>query len=341
MYFNYDELYKSLKLAMDSIGKYREALPEMNKGLQDAMVDKAITSATSSVVKYFDFNKIMDGVSKTLEDTSHKFSKILLLYGWPPHQEMNINHMIEIIDLQGSSEIKKDSISELINSKFLSFYNEKRINKMLTSWSSKEWLSKRIPILRECVKAHINEMYFVSVPALLPQIEGIIADGYSHKGKMNGTDLSDYSKRLLNNANRFSYDSVIQDYFFQFVLATFEHGKTINSFLSRHAILHGGDCSYGTEVNSLKSLLLFDYFQDKFGFASLPNTRVYHKQGCGVITKFKASHSVDTLTIYNSVQQAEKDGKSHCGYCINESDRKLETLISVVTPNKTNGILNS
>ena len=44
------------------------------------------------------------------------------------------------------------------------------------------------------------------------------------------------------------------------IAARFGHGGTVSSPLSRHAILHGGDMSYGTEVNSRTAILLVDYF---------------------------------------------------------------------------------
>ena len=40
-----------------------------------------------------------------------------------------------------------------------------------------------------------------------------------------------------------------------------EHGKALQPDLSRHAILHGGDTNYGTELNALKVIMLIDYVQ--------------------------------------------------------------------------------
>jgi hypothetical protein len=314
--FPSDEFYKSIQNAMDSIGKYRESLNNMNKSFQDTMVNAMITVASNSLYKYFDYSKIMDGVSKSLSNISQNFRTILLQYGWPPHYQMNVGHMKKIIEAHENETLRPDQVRVFIDETFIEYYSDEKISQLLKSWEEKEWLEKRIPILKEIIDAHLKGMYSVSVPAIFPQVEGIIADGYHHKGMMAGKNLERYTEKLLNNGDEFSYDLAIQEYFLQFVLVGFEHGSPVNSFLSRHAILHGADTEYGTRVNSLKSLLLFDYLQDRFGFVSPPNSGVYHKLGCRVIERFKVTHPTQTLVIFDSMKKAEKAGKSHCGFCI-------------------------
>lgn len=317
-----DELYKSLLNAMDSIGKYRDSLDSMNKSFQDKMVSTMISLSTLSnpIPPIINIGKIMDGVSMSLSSTSQKFSAVLLQHGWPPHHQMNLNHMIRIIEANDKEGENPEQVRKIIDETFIKFYQKERVLQLLESWESKEWLERRIPILKDAIQAHLKGMFFVSAPTVLTQIEGIIADGYHHKGRMAGRNLENYTEKLLSNGDEFSYDLAIHEYFLQVILVGFEHGAPVESFLSRHAILHGADTSYGTKVNSLKSLLLFDYFQDKFGFVSIPNDEVYHKIGCPLIERFKVDHPTETLFILNSVKQAEKLEKIPCELCVNHEE---------------------
>jgi len=56
----------------------------------------------------------------------------------------------------------------------------------------------------------------------------------------------------------------------------FSHEKDLDSFpckLNRHAILHGQDPDYGTEINSLKSISLLVYISDLVKYNRIMNDR--------------------------------------------------------------------
>ncbi|HDX9646726.1 TPA: hypothetical protein ROY02_003029 [Bacillus cereus] len=75
--------------------------------------------------------------------------------------------------------------------------------------------------------------------------------------------LQQYLETLLVNEGVFSFDKQIQTFYLNTILVGFEHGEPLQSKLSRNAILHGADVEYGTEENSLKSILIFDYILDR------------------------------------------------------------------------------
>jgi len=119
------------------------------------------------------------------------------------------------------------------------------------------------------------------------------------------------AKKLLNDTDNYSFDEAIQKYYLDIILAGFEHGTVPKSFLSRHAILHGGDTNYGNITNSLKSILLFDYLQDKFRLLSIGNGNCYHLIGCSVVQR---NRQLDWV-LYNNRTEAEMDGKRSCKLC--------------------------
>ena len=139
------------------------------------------------------------------------------------------------------------------------FYDEAQRTRMLDEWAANPKLTNRMRILRTSVAASVDGQFDIAIPALLAQLEGVIVDVFSHTGRMTEKK---YKKFVLDLSAKDAFLGVRLDEFVRFtVLAQFEHGKALQSDLSRHAILHGGDTNYGTELNALKVIMLIDYVQ--------------------------------------------------------------------------------
>ena len=108
-------------------------------------------------------------------------------------------------------------------------------------------------ILNQIECGYEQKLYYLVIPALFALIEGIIARGFQHNGRMNGNQLKGYIKELLDGDETESLQEVIN----KRMLVSFEHGKEVDSPISRHAILHGGDIKFGTEAVALRLLLIF------------------------------------------------------------------------------------
>ena len=123
-------------------------------------------------------------------------------------------------------------------------------------WVRRPLLQPRLSILREALRAHELKMFAVSIPTLVAQFEGIIADVTSHSGKMDGAKLKSHVEKLTQGEP--VTGSVLSSFVVETLLSKFEHGLPIPPF-SRHAILHGGDVQYATETNSQTVILLVDH----------------------------------------------------------------------------------
>jgi len=177
----------------------------------------------------------------------------------------------------------------------------------------KDWLKARIPILEEVIKAHISGNFWLSVPGILPQIEGVIAYGFKYVGYRFDKKREYYFDLLFKDQFSFSkIHKAIKQFMNKIIFIDFGHGSTPKSYLSRHAILHGGDTNYGTAENSLKAILLFNYLQESFGVASSKNGKTYHLIGCPIIYK---RQNVTDLKIYRTYLKAEMDKKRPCKKC--------------------------
>jgi hypothetical protein len=128
------------------------------------------------------------------------------------------------------------------------------LNNLSSSWASRQSLRPRLPILTQALRAHELALFAVSIPALIAQFEGIVADLSGHVGKMTFAELKRHVGTL---AGASAIGDILGTFVTDALLAQFHHGSLIPPF-SRHAILHGGDIAYSTEMNSRTAILLID-----------------------------------------------------------------------------------
>ncbi len=288
------------------IAKVLEPAAQLGKVIQGIMNHIAETidlkTVSESMAK---IGKLIAGFAKVVD----LFSFIMIEIDWPPPLEIQPKHMLDIIEIyqnKGVLEAKKYTGNLLIK-----LYDKEMLIRLLKSWKSKEWLSKRTSILENVINAHIEGKYILSIPAMFPQIEGIIVDGYGHTGWFDEKKLKKYINKLYKDDGKsFSVDEVISTFLLGTVWAKFQHGTKASSSLSRHAILHGADVTYGTAENSLKTILLFNYLQKSFKLISIIGSNKFHKIGCNYILRSKKEKK-----FYESENEAKKDGKTICKIC--------------------------
>lgn len=131
------------------------------------------------------------------------------------------------------------------------------LTQLKEQWRVHPLLGKRIAPLSHALDAHAAGLYGASIPALIAQLEGAIADT-APPGTMS---VSQWLARMKAATDGDPITGMLVQQFISDVLAApFQHGMPIASSLSRHAILHGGDHAYGTEQNSRTMILFVDYF---------------------------------------------------------------------------------
>jgi hypothetical protein len=110
-------------------------------------------------------------------------------------------------------------------------------------------------ILRDVIDSHINKKYTLSIPTLLPHIEGTLSEYYITNTEPGKKKINIYIDYLLEENDRYlPFKGIIVDKLYEH----FHWGDQYLPSLSRHAILHGADTNYYTEINSLKVILIFD-----------------------------------------------------------------------------------
>lgn len=286
----------SVTTAFRKIAQVQNKMNEFFNSDRFRALEKSIVEFSSLYLNYLEANE--------------QFILIMLGLGWSPPMDLLPGTVLEIVEKQ--SQMESQEFSSYVDDLLVRYYDEDLLRFKLEQWKNDVWWQQRLPIVQSAVEAHINQEYFLSIPTLLPQIEGIIVDGFGHRGYMGGKTLDRYISTLLSDTEvDASYSSIAKQFFYNVVLASFEHGELIESTLSRHAILHGADIAYGTSTNSLKTILLFDYIQDMFQLVCLNNSNVYHKANCPVLLRSRG-----VRMIFKNHVEAKKSNKRPCKICM-------------------------
>jgi hypothetical protein len=174
-----------------------------------------------------------------------------------PHQFQPLARVLKMKAEEQIEEFLKTHVRGLVSDV------KKRV---LTRWQ------ERAQILADAFDAHIAGKYTLSVPVLLAQADGISADllgaylftdrkGCSIREAASRAIKSHLAERplaksflsLLLKASGLRLDTRKRD-----ELAT---SGLIFSPLNRHGVLHGLDCDYATEANSLRGIALIGFLE--------------------------------------------------------------------------------
>jgi len=183
----------------------------------------------------------------------------LTYYGWWYVPSMSQELIQEIFDMadagQGSS----------VNARICRHYREsdfRVLAEVVNTWDDMPYFHKRHRIFRAALRGYKDREYLLVVPALLPQIEGIVRDFLSDLGITEWhvhwqavvqimTLSQPRPKTILVNS--------FCDLLTQIVFGKFSPQQTYNgTLLKRHPVMHGRTVSYGTQKTALRAFLALD-----------------------------------------------------------------------------------
>lgn len=197
-------------------------------------------------------NQIKVGIER-YESLEKKDAFIKLAnFGWYINGKMSLVQASYLMELA-----HKERVSDI--NKYLTNYYKEELSERVYSFDRSQ--SKRSLIIKEAIDCHFSGKYYASVSLFLSQADGICNKLlFKTKDKkrelkrlVKGEIKNDFFLKILNSVLR---ENKIDEYFSD----DFETSTGLN----RHAVLHGYDTEYGTELNSLKSfsllLLVYDFF---------------------------------------------------------------------------------
>ena len=257
------------------------------------------------------WTKNLSVISEQIRQASERFKDDalwLLSFGWPVPLHapaVGISRLRE-----QCRNLKPKDTQKIVDKEIIDFYTPERIrSEVLNLWESKPFLRKRMPILRSVIDAHVRSEYACSVPTLLTQIDGVIAESFNHQGFLSWKKFLKYIETLVPDNKGFA-DTIYRQIIFGELLDDFIHGQISFPDLNRHAILHGVDTRYVREKVSLKAILLFDFLVDQIAFVRLEESCIYHRPECYRIRKSRKPR-----IIYPIQQLADAEGNKPCRFC--------------------------
>ena len=260
--FNQNEdklnLSPTLKLYLDKLSETFSRIVELDSSTAIAksisIINNRIVELGSSTAIAKSISIISKNALEILDKTPDSMLK-LAECGWFIDFEMEYN-----LANVAAHSIKEGHLSS-VDEYFISYYTEHIVEIFDT-------LERRHPerkhILQEIYSAHIDGRYFLSIPAILSQIDGVCFDSYNAKFFIK--DQSNYNPQVTSYILK-QFQEALDQYLSPLknkipISAREQDMATYQCQLNRHKILHGVDTAYGTEINSLKCLSLLKYISD-------------------------------------------------------------------------------
>lgn len=175
-------------------------------------------------------------------------------------------------DLVDRNEASTENVKKI----FLNFYeigNRKNLREMVDAWKENPYFSERMEIIYDAFEAHKEGKFTLSIPTLLPHVEGIskqILPGISGVKNTVEETISSYDKGyfMVDSEREMFLELIINPYFFgsfnnvnspeEYKLLMEEKELDIENSVNRHAILHGFHLDYATKINSLRVFFVLD-----------------------------------------------------------------------------------
>jgi len=164
-------------------------------------------------------------------------------------------------------------------------YSWAALESTLKSWLENPIFARRIAILKDSLSVHKQGKWTLSVPSLLPQIEGLSLDIVKQLGLPRGRKAIVIDKNINKEIGRTLpsqvFSSLSTDIFTPremvaiYTLLYHLEGqlyKWINlleeirqtdelDYLNRHSVLNGAQIDYASKINSLRCFLILDTLQ--------------------------------------------------------------------------------
>jgi hypothetical protein len=186
-----------------------------------------------------------------IDNRRAKQQAALIARGWPPPFSLPVKVFDAITEWAADNSLSNAEFDQAVVDAFAPSV----VASMLREWKSNLLLASRTHILEEVVTLYTSGYYAGAIALLLPQIEGAI--GSAVRRQPNAQN----DARLIFRDTRLS--SVAREFYIAMAKASFtwREAEPIPE-LSRNAILHGRDATFGTAPNALKCILVFDAVQE-------------------------------------------------------------------------------
>lgn len=131
------------------------------------------------------------------------------------------------------------------------YLTETNIESMRDEWLKNDWSRDRWPIFMEAIDCYKRRAYFACISTAAPLVEGIV----TARNEMRPFSPTTKLKQRVREIDESGKLAQIVDNFFA---DTRSFDDFIEGSLNRHAILHGVDVKFGTQVKALQSIAILN-----------------------------------------------------------------------------------
>lgn len=179
------------------------------------------------------------------------FSIPLAERGWFPQLDMTLGLSEEVNNL--FLDGKTSAADDMLTNMYVKQLREIERKTVAAFPNRKE-------IIRQAFLAHKKKLYYLSVPVLLAQADGIAKEmtggEFFRRRKRRPRTAPFVDSEIMNPIYSPMFEILRVD--LPIAASEKERDEAIVGF-NRHTILHGQDTRYGTEINSLKAISLLGY----------------------------------------------------------------------------------
>lgn len=187
------------------------------------------------------------------KDQIQKITHKMSLYGWYA-DDFSLQSKINFKDCL---RFIYSGFPEKMDNHLSKYYTDKLVE---IEENLKNEYPKRKSIIYEAFFAHKKGLYHASTCLFITLIDGICDETFYKKFFMNQKDHLPQIKGPLKTKGYSAVDFIITPIIKKGALNGYKDDlKSYPVRLNRHEIIHGVDVSYGTEINSLKTLSLLTY----------------------------------------------------------------------------------
>lgn len=186
------------------------------------------------------------------EEEAPEACTLLWRAGW-----VGMDRHFSITELRESVLLHKTEGEAAMNDAILAYFNEDDsapLEAMSKYWLRIPYLREREKIVRDAVYAHKNGLFTLSIPALLPLVDGLSAE-------IIGIQSMKAVALLAEDRRAHDPELWVQglcDFVAQVFYKGYRFGTDPAPYLNRHGILHGRVFDYPSALNSTRVFLLID-----------------------------------------------------------------------------------
>jgi len=255
-----DALLSQALAATLEVSKYLNASLRNFQSAYGALVQSYLAPLQGALLRITDgFRPLLDEITRA---KARQLESLMRRWHWWPIPGMPTDFYMGILRLL------EQGLAGRVNQYICHWFRwnrYRRLGRMVRRWDTNEFFRRRRHIYGQALKAHRRGWYSVTVPALLPLVEGVARDylqeqhGLSERSGVKAIKQA-LGKRIPKDVFREEVQQALIRFLTGSTFADTNAGDLLPSGyeLNRHGVAHSRHLRYGTEANSLRCFLLLE-----------------------------------------------------------------------------------